>query len=194
MTSSKVSPNLEGDPNEVSWKSLEPFLRESILPLKTVKNRHLKGDDVTWWRHSTNIKTDFSSPLKILSFDVSHDLLRSKIKITLFLTPNYDVIMGFCLGQWRHQSKDHRKLIQHAKFQKIRRSRFWGPQFSPKYCSNRFSAPLQNQYTHAPRTNVYEIFILNFISFNSRQKISFIFCMYVSECVKGCNDHAMPTA
>ena len=118
-------------------------------------------------------KRIFSILWKFLWFGVSHDLLRSKIKITLFLTPNYDVIMGFCFGQWRHQSKDHQKLIQHAKFQKIRRSRFCGPQFSPNSCSNRFSAPLQNQYTHAPRTNVYEIFILNFISFNSRQKISF---------------------
>ena len=31
------------------------------------------------------------------------------------------------------------------------------------------------EYTHAPRTNVYEIFILNFISFNLRQKISFTY-------------------
>ena len=33
--------------------------------------------------------------------------------------------------------------------------------------------PTPTDYTHAPRTNVYEIFILNFISFNSTQKISF---------------------
>ena len=134
--------------------------------------------DVTWWRHNANIETDFLSPLKILWFDVSHDLLRSKIKITLFLTPDYDVIMGICLDRWRHQSKDHWKLIQYAKFQKILSSRFWGAQIPPKCCSNRFSTPLQNQYTHAPRTNVYEIFILNFISFNSRQKISFMLWKY----------------
>ena len=47
VTSSKVGLNFKGSMYEVSLKSLEPFLRESILPLKTVKMDLLMGDDVT---------------------------------------------------------------------------------------------------------------------------------------------------
>ena len=37
---------------------------------KTVKNRSLRGYDVTWWRHNTNMKSDLNSNYKILWIDI----------------------------------------------------------------------------------------------------------------------------
>ena len=97
--------------------------------------------DVTWWRHNANIETDFSSPSKNLSIDVSHVYRRPVEK--------FDPIFGPLLWRhraifwvlWRHRSKDREKLNKDGKFRKNRWSRFCGPQTSPIYCSKQKNSP-----------------------------------------------------
>ena len=73
--------------------------------IKNSENRHLRGNDVTWWRHNTYMTTNLNSTQKILSID----LIDCKPKSSLYCSNGIkngenQTLRGYDVTWWRHNT------------------------------------------------------------------------------------------